>query len=131
VVDFCGPTDFTGENRFEGGRRPNAVDQLFGANVEDVPEKAEAASPVTYVDADDPPFLIVHGTDDPVVPFDQAKRLAGRLKQAGVEVTLVPIEGGGHGVGGPGVHGRVAAFLARHLRGKDVEVSDEPIKPAK
>ncbi len=56
------------------------------------------ASPVTYIDAGDPPVLTYHGTKDAIVPFDQAATLQARLEAAGVKHEFVPIEGGVHGL---------------------------------
>ncbi len=128
VVPFCGPTNFLAPQRFEGGRRPSAVDMLLGGSVEEHRELAGEASPITHVSADDPPFLLVHGTADPIVPFEQAEMFHEALKEAGVDVTLVRIVGGDHAVGGEEVMRRVAAFFEKHLRGQDVEVSAEPIR---
>lgn len=55
------------------------------------------ASPVTYVQPSDPPFLIFHGTRDAVVPLAQSQELASRLQAAGVSATLVMVQNGGHG----------------------------------
>jgi acetyl esterase/lipase len=63
-----------------------------------------AASPVTYVTPDDPPFLILHGDKDGVVPVAQGVALHERLEEAGVESTLVIVEGGDHGL--QGLNGR-------------------------
>lgn len=127
VVPFCGPSDFMAIGRLKGGAAPAAVTQLLGGPIDEKKEAAIAASPVTHVSKDDPPFLIVHGTADRTVPFAQAETLHAALKKAGVDSTLVKIEGGGHGIGGPEVMKRVRAFFEKHLRGRDVEVSDEPI----
>jgi acetyl esterase/lipase len=54
------------------------------------------ASPVTHVTADAPPFLLVHGTADWLVPFAQSERLRDALEGAGVPVRLVPVEGAEH-----------------------------------
>ena len=43
------------------------------------------------------PFLIIHGTQDPLVPFQQSKLLAAALEEAGASAALIPVEGGGHG----------------------------------
>lgn len=128
VVAFCGPSDFTGAAKVEGGREPSAVTALLGGSIEEKAELAKEASPITYVSEDDPPFLLVHGTADPIVPLEHAEKLQNALREAGVSATLVKIEGGGHGVGGPEVIQRVRAFFDKHLRGQDVEVSAEPIQ---
>ncbi len=49
------------------------------------------------VDSKDPPFFIVHGDADPVVPTNQSEILNAALKQAGVETTLTILPGAGHG----------------------------------
>ncbi len=128
VVPFCGPTNFLAPQLLESGRRPSAVDLLLGGPIEERRELAREASPITYVSADDPPFLLLHGTADPIVPFEQAEMFHDALKEAGVDVTLVRIVGGSHAVGGDEVMRRVAAFFEKHLRDRDVAVSAEPIQ---
>ncbi len=58
---------------------------------------AKQVSPLTYVRAGLPPILSIHGDADPVVPYDQSKRLHQALTAAGVPNELVTIKGGGHG----------------------------------
>jgi acetyl esterase/lipase len=129
VVDFCGPSDFLAIAKLTEGEAPSAVSMLLGGPFSEKQEEAKAASPVTYVSADDPPFLIVHGTDDRTVPLAQAETLYEALKKAGAKPVFVKIEGGGHGIGGPEVGRRVADFFEKHLRGQDVEISADPIRP--
>ena len=57
----------------------------------------KVASPVTYVTSDDPPFLILQGEKDDLVPPDQSRELYGRLQAAGVPATLVTVKNAGHG----------------------------------
>jgi len=131
VVDFCGPSDFVTISKAREGAGRNAngpIELLLGGTVDQKHDEAVAASPITHVSPDDPPFLIVHGTEDSTVPIDQAERLALALKKAGVEATFVKVQGGGHGFGGPEVDARVRAFFAKHLQGKQVDVSGEPIE---
>ena len=54
------------------------------------------ASPVTHVTPDSPPFLLVHGTADWLVPYAQSEQLAQALTDAGVDARLVPVEGAQH-----------------------------------
>jgi acetyl esterase/lipase len=126
VVDYCGPSDFPAFELTRGSEGP--VTKLLGGFPKDKLDIARHASPITYVTKDDPPFLIVHGTADATVPFDQGVRFHEALKKAGVDTTFVRIEGGGHGIGGAEIDSRVKSFFERHLLGKDVEVSSEPIQ---
>jgi acetyl esterase/lipase len=78
-----------------------------------------AASPITYVSAGDPPVLSVHGEQDPVVPFEQAKTLHARLAAAGVRERLLAVPGGGHAFAGAErarVVDAAIAFLDQGLR---------------
>jgi dipeptidyl aminopeptidase/acylaminoacyl peptidase len=71
---------------------------------------------------------MIHGTNDPAVPFTQSQELLAALKKAGVDATLIPVEGAGHGnFNTPQVPIRVRQFFDKHLRGLDVAVSDQPI----
>jgi acetyl esterase/lipase len=54
------------------------------------------ASPITHVTPDAPPFLLVHGTADWLVPFAQSEALHAALTAAGVEARLVPVDGAQH-----------------------------------
>jgi acetyl esterase/lipase len=131
VVDFCGPSDFPNffKAKNDGGAR-GPIRGLLGGTVEEKPAEATAASPVTYVTKDDAPILIVHGTEDFLVPIAQGEALYEAVKKAGVEATFIKMDGGGHGIGGQEIARRVTAFFDKHLLGKDIAVSAEPIKVA-
>jgi acetyl esterase/lipase len=77
------------------------------------------ASPVTHVTPGSPPFLLLHGTADWLVPYGQSQQLAAAMTAAGAPVELVPIEGAGHiWLGHDDVDGVVArsvAYLAAAL----------------
>lgn len=132
VVDGYGVTDWLtvtdqralvdGSDFFERG--------YFGGDLEDVLDAAILASAVTHVSSDDPPFLHLHGTEDPVVPFAQSEELQRALTEQGVDAILVPIVGAAHGwrPGHPDVEARMMDFFDKHLRGADLEVSSEPIE---
>jgi dipeptidyl aminopeptidase/acylaminoacyl peptidase len=60
-------------------------------------ELAKRASPITWVTKDVAPLLIMQGTEDPLVPVDQSRRFADKLKEVGANVTLDIIDGAGHG----------------------------------
>jgi acetyl esterase/lipase len=55
-------------------------------------------SPLQHVHSAMPPFLIVHGTADEIVPFSNAQAFVGALRKQGVDVTFNVIPGGGHGL---------------------------------
>lgn len=83
-------------------------------------EQYAQASPATHVSADDPPFLLIHGDADTVVPFSQSEILQQRLRAAGVDVELIRIPNGDHGPGllvegAPDYAARVLAWLDSHL----------------
>ena len=67
--------------------------RLLGAAVQTVPDRVRAASPITYVGKDAPPFLIMHGLADASVPHGQSVMLYEALKAAGRDVTLRLIDG--------------------------------------
>lgn len=96
VVDMFGPADLTAPDYV-----PNAADTskvVFGASGPDAEEKLRKASPVTYISADDPPFLIIHGDHDDVVPLSQSQELDARLRAAGVKSSLLVVKDAGHGL---------------------------------
>jgi len=95
VCDVGGPADLLAMTNL-GPRRISAIKGLLGGPLEKDQAKAIAASPIHYVSKDDPPFLIVHGEADRVVPVEQSQRLYEELRKAGVNATLkiLPV---GHG----------------------------------
>ncbi len=139
VVDWYGPANLLTMNKPAGGMNHDAPDSpealLIGGAVQEKPEAARAASPVTYVTAKAPPFLIVHGTDDRTVPFPQSEELIAALNQAKVETApvLLRIEGAGHGTGisGTDLMGRMTAFLDQHLRDGETKVESATLPAAK
>jgi acetyl esterase/lipase len=135
VVDLFGQTDLLAMGGgHDSPKSPEA--RLVGGPIQENKEAARSASPITYVSADDPPFMLIHGTKDQAVPFNQSERLHAVLLKVGVESVLIPITGGEHGNFdksdlAPEVVERMRQFFDKHLRGKDVLVSAEPIKPKK
>ena len=100
VVARAAPVDFlTGSNgNFLLGMAKPAAGERDTAEYRTFKE----ASPVTYISADDPPFLLLHGDKDEQVAFGQSEEMEAKLKAAGVKVKLVRIPGGGHGPTFPG-----------------------------
>jgi acetyl esterase/lipase len=123
VVDFFGPTDFLqmDAHRLPGGMEHGIADspesQLIGGKLSAHPDRVQRANPITYVSAGDPPFLIVHGDRDPLVPHHQSEVLEQALKQASVPVTFYTVAGAGHGgFKDPAVDRLVGEFFERYLR---------------
>jgi acetyl esterase/lipase len=106
VVDWFGPADLL---RMSADSLPfpcSLLDHnsplspeslLIGCAIQSCPEKTERASPIHYVSGDEPPFLIMHGTDDCLVGPPQSQRLHDALVSAGSQATLKFVEGEGHG----------------------------------
>jgi acetyl esterase/lipase len=59
-------------------------------------QSARIASPIAFVDARDPPFLLVHGTVDQTVAVEQSKRFHAVLRGAGVSSELLLLDGVDH-----------------------------------
>lgn len=140
VIDIFGPADFAAvrrqvaadksvKNIFNLDDMSSPYAKLFGAIPGQRVELEKSASPVTFVSKDDPPFLIIHGTADTLVPYAQSTEFADALKRAGVDVVLQPVPGAGHG--GPQFASTAAnrlykSFFDRHLKGADVKVEPLP-----
>lgn len=68
-----------------------------GASIDSDPEKALAASPMGYLDGNKPPFLLMHGDQDTLVPPQQSTQMYQALQQHGNEAELVIVNGAAHG----------------------------------
>ncbi|HWQ25978.1 MAG TPA: alpha/beta fold hydrolase [Chlorobaculum sp.] len=70
---------------------------FFGCTMEGCPPGVlENASPITHVDKNDPPALLIHGTADASVPSEQSVELYNGLKASGVKADLLLIDNAGH-----------------------------------
>lgn len=128
AIDLFGPTDLTTLVHRQTDTTRSALQALFGSRPEDQPALARGASPLHQVDEGDVPFLIIHGTRDPLVPYSASVDLASALEAAGVPVVLQKIEGGGHGdFFGPEITRRVRAFLERNFYDPSVTVPSDVI----
>jgi len=127
VVNYFGPENFITMAEKQNEHAATAVAGLLGGPAKEKPDVAKAASPVTYVTSDDPPFLTAHGTDDPTVPFGQATEIDAALKKAGVSSLLIEVTGAAHGFNSAVVEDRVKQFFAIHLRGVKSEIATTPV----
>lgn len=82
VIGLSGPYDFVVGQTYA---------PIFGP-----PARWPDAQAVNFVDGDEPPFLLIHGTADRVVEAVDSEQLDARLRAAGVASTLVWLEGAGH-----------------------------------
>lgn len=99
ALDFYGPSDLvmvSGSPDTSVNNARNPVSILLGALPVDRPDLAKKASPVTYIDRNDPPFLIVQGEKDQSVPNTQSRMLRSWLTLAGVKNKLIIVPNAPH-----------------------------------
>jgi acetyl esterase/lipase len=125
VVDFYGPIDISKMNlepSTQDHRDPSSPEGMLigGIHVLDNPGKVKPTVPITYLDKtkEIPPFLIIHGNKDRLVPFGQSVLLYEALKQNDKSVVMYKLDGADHG--GPSfwtdeVLEIVDRFLREHL----------------
>jgi acetyl esterase/lipase len=103
VVDWYGPTVFQKMDSCGSQMVHNAPDSpesiVIGGPIQDNDDLCALANPITYIDEKDPPFLIIHGDADPLVPHCQSILLHQALTKKGVKNELITVPGGGHGNG--------------------------------
>lgn len=98
VFDLFGPTDLA--KLSPPGAPENPVTRLLGGDTGAKKLLAELGTPQKHIAKDNPPFLIMHGDSDKLVPIQQSEELHAALKTAGVQSEFVVVKGAGHG--GPG-----------------------------
>lgn len=120
VCDWCGPTNFFSaqsqagpKNKFSYSGPGSAVYRLMFSNMH--PQVLLAASPVNYVTADDPPFLIMHGDKDDAVPLEQSKEFYELLKKRGVRSEFLILKNRGHSFDYPEYIEKVRKFFLQTL----------------
>jgi acetyl esterase/lipase len=95
IINWYGITDVY--DIIQGPNLKNYGPMWMGSQP-DAAEIAKRVSPLTYVRADLPPILTIHGDKDDVVPYSQATRSKEALDKAGVTNKLYTVKGGGHGM---------------------------------
>ncbi len=123
VVECFGPTDMTALREYHMGKdrskpfRP----ELLGKDPETEDRNIREMSPICRVidGVKYPPFLMLHGNADPVVPYEtQAIPMAERLDKAGADVSLVCVEGAEHEgtFWSDELHGIILDFIDRQMK---------------
>ncbi len=102
VVSFAGVSDLVASQKWERTRRgvDSPVYQYWLRSIGDPEkerEKLVATSPITYAGGYGPPVLLIHGTEDDIVPIAQSRAMEKALKRAGRSVRLIELEDEGHG----------------------------------
>jgi alpha-L-fucosidase 2 len=99
VVGFYTPTDLVSLLRNSNYIPSQIRSQVIGTPWERlVMAGLSSLSPIDNVRHDMPPFLLIHGTSDPLVPFRQSEEMCDRMRQAGASCEVYPIDGAGHGI---------------------------------
>jgi acetyl esterase/lipase len=94
IIDFYGIADLNALLALPA--RKNQVKKFF-PNLNEAEKIGALVSPVHYLTKQTPPVFIVHGNEDPTVPFSQALCLKSMLDSLGVHTILHTVQGGGHG----------------------------------
>jgi acetyl esterase/lipase len=122
VVSYAGPQDLRVNGPYTR-EQAEIVTNFLGVFPGDDPARARLASPIAHVSTGDPPFLLVHGTNDGLVPVEHARRMADALRRVGSPASVIELPRIGHGFVGfvtgaePTVRCAVGDFLARWLGG--------------
>ena len=114
VVDLAGDVDLAA---YTQSPARDEVVALLGGTPQEVPERYRDASPLTWIDDDTVPFLVVHGSADDVVPVAHSRQLVAALQTATVPVTFIELPAAGHhDLDWSAVGPAVLAFFDRNLR---------------
>jgi acetyl esterase/lipase len=128
VVSYYGPTDLASLHKDLATGGPLDVPQRWlkasleawlGGTPEQQAERYRQASPISYARRSGPPTLLLHGTADRLVPCEQSRRYAWKLREAGAEVVLLELKDAPHDFTGKHEEQADAAmleFLAKHLK---------------
>lgn len=136
AVDWSGPIDLLNMDCGEAmkmGDFPPERNLLGGVSKQENPDKYRTLSPISFLDKNDPPIIVFHGTADNVVPHCQGVEFAGEIKAAGITTEFYSVEGGGHGFNMYTEENlaRMVNFLnkARGVKGGSVAAAPEALNP--
>src|SRR5271163_1549969 len=99
VVGIYGRYDWEDRSTPERDRFVDFLEQVVvKRKIDRHPEVFRNASPIARVNPDAPPFLVIHGSSDKVIPVDQARSFVERLRSVSRSaVSYVELPGAGHG----------------------------------
>jgi acetyl esterase/lipase len=82
AVPFYGLYDFNGEDSaIHPLMAPMLGKYVFKRTRTEIADAFRVASPISYISADAPPFFLLHGTNDSLIPVEQARAFSARLQQ--------------------------------------------------
>ncbi|MDV7757537.1 alpha/beta hydrolase fold domain-containing protein [Liquorilactobacillus mali] len=102
-IDFYGPTDISQMNKVPSTQdhiMPHSLEgEFFGIkHIYEVPELVQKSNPITYISGESlPPFLIMHGNKDRLVPFRQSVLFYEALKAHHKDVVFYKVDQSDHG----------------------------------
>jgi acetyl esterase/lipase len=86
AVPFYGVYDFTrSDNSMHPLMVPMLAKQVFKLRRNEIEDPFRSASPVTHISEDAPPFFVLHGRNDSLVPVEQARSFTARLREVSRE----------------------------------------------
>jgi acetyl esterase/lipase len=119
VVDVCGLTDMRNPGETQYPISMSFIEQFLGGPYAGNEDAYAQASPLAHIDGDECPFLIVHGSEDDVVPATQSTTLHEGLVAQGRDARLLMLEGEGHSFSIDAwdrIRSEAAAFFKEKLR---------------
>ncbi|MBV9124933.1 MAG: alpha/beta hydrolase [Planctomycetes bacterium] len=121
VVGFAAPTDLVRDSERRGGLS-KALQALFDRQTldDETYTLLREVSPISHVHRGLPPFLLLHGTEDRSVRYEQSVNFQKRLRERGVPCELITIPGAPHAIRewekfDPKFQGKMVAWLERTL----------------
>jgi acetyl esterase/lipase len=110
------PTDLVALGRQYAEANPSDIERLLGGPIEKRLVLAREASPLNHVRKESPPFLLIHGARDTLVPLAHSQWLDRRLQEEGVESRLIIVPERTHWFAlDPSQLAEVSDFFLRHF----------------
>jgi len=97
AVSYYAPLDLRDVQKRYVAKMQQAVEEFLGGKSEDVPKRASLGSPVTHLDSNDAPMLLLHAIDDQIVPVEDSRDFKKALDKANVPSLYVEVSAGKHG----------------------------------